>query len=399
MITLLLIMIFQSQIRAIVCANFIKKGLIISKQENRLNTYSCSGTRNQNIMWWHHYIQQFKIKDINSFTGFHWFVVSGVDILQSILILISSHYIIKSLRKTRAENDDKFGLFEDDKSHQCLEQQIKRLSIFYLAFAFADVLLLIIGNVIDNNESEVFTCVDNWYLLYEETPAVIFTLFHSLFFMLFSIQIWYIFYRLPYNHGLIKKLKTENLRMTNNYKSTLTINPLKESEVVEEFVKATQQSEIAPSISPLFRKTSMVSDTNTKTLASPKLQNRAYTMINGKIGKNNTGTQITTSAFNYKLSNINLNLNSSDASTAGFQEVMPEIDDNIRLSQNQPLLKDSQGTLNNSPTREHNVYQPVSVLNSNPKRKKKYDMFNKPEMTGSVYSKKRNNTQYDNQNN
>ena len=145
------------------------------------------------------------------------------------------------------------------------------MSILYLVFAFTDLLLLIIGNVIDKQEDYVdFYCVEDWYLLYFKTPSVIFVLFHNLFFCLFSIQIWYIFYRLPYIHGLIEKPRVENLRMTTNFKSTLSINKLKESEVLEEFVKGTQASEITPAMSPLLRKTSMDGHGMQKSLVSPK---------------------------------------------------------------------------------------------------------------------------------
>lgn len=79
--------------------------------------------------------------------------------------------------------------------------------------------------------------------------------------------------------------------MTSNFKSTLTINKLKESEVLEEFVKATQASEITPAMSPLLRKTSMDGNHHMqKSLVSPKLQSRAQTMINGRMGNN---TQMT----------------------------------------------------------------------------------------------------------
>lgn len=48
--------------------------------------------------------------------------------------------------------------------------------------------------------------------------------------------------------------------------------------------------------------------------------------------------------------------------------------------------------MQNSPDRTTNFN---GVLSPRSKRNKKYDMFNRPELTGSVFSKKRNNTQYD----
>lgn len=102
--------------------------------------------------------------------------------------MISSHYIIRFLKKKRQEDGEKYQQFEDDKTFKCIEQQLNRMSILYLVFAFSDLILLIIGNVIDHQEDYVdFYCVDDWYLLYFKTPSVIFVLFHNLFFCLFSI--------------------------------------------------------------------------------------------------------------------------------------------------------------------------------------------------------------------
>lgn len=150
-------------------------------------------------------------------------------------------------------------------------------------------MLLGIGNIVNNSDQLVFECVDEWYLLYLEPPAAWFTLFHGLFFLLFSVLIWYIFYRLPYNYGLITKQNAKSLRMTHTYKSHVS-NNLKESEIMEEFMKVSQQSEYAP-VSPLTRKTSLIDlHTHQKSMASPKLMSpRAYTMINGRT-TNNTNT-------------------------------------------------------------------------------------------------------------
>ena len=102
-------------------------------------------------------------------------------------------------------------------------------------------MLLGIGNVIDNNERTAFECLHNWYFLVISNPGVWFNLFHSLFFYFFSVLIWYIFYYLPYSYGLIRKMSAKDLRMTHMYKSQVStldnINNLKESEVMEEFMR------------------------------------------------------------------------------------------------------------------------------------------------------------------
>lgn len=160
-----------------------------------------------------------------------------------------------------------------------MEAQIKRLAIFYLAFSFVDLMLLGIGNIIDTNEDFIFDCVSTWYLLIIKNEGVWFILFHGLFFYLFSLLIWYIFYRLPDNYGLIRKKDAKDLRMTNFYKSHVSSN-LKETEVMEEFMKLSQQSE-APPLSPTkIRKTSAIATTDTQVLPSPNQLHRAQTVIN-----------------------------------------------------------------------------------------------------------------------
>lgn len=116
-------------------------------------------------------------------------------------------------------------------------------------------MLLGIGNIVDNNERFAFECLHDWYFIVVENPGVWFSLFHLLFFYVFSIIIWYIFYRLPYNYGLILKTNTQDLRMTNFYRSHISTNNLKESEVMEEFMKASQGSDLAPMSPTMVRKT------------------------------------------------------------------------------------------------------------------------------------------------
>jgi len=77
--------------------------------------------------------------------------VCGVDIIQSIIILVSSYFIIDFLKQRKVEEGKKIGADDEDKLFECLEVQIKRLAIFYLVFAFFDLMLLGIGNIIDNN--------------------------------------------------------------------------------------------------------------------------------------------------------------------------------------------------------------------------------------------------------
>lgn len=108
-------------------------------------------------------------------------------------------------------------------------------------------------------------------------------------------------------------------------------------------------------------------------------------------------------------------MNSSGVSTAGFHEIHIENDDRfqsqINVSPNR-LNFQRKNSDDNTPaiTIEATDYdKSVKVVTSNSpqhaqltssqfKPKKRYNMFNKPELTGSVYSKNRKNTGYERDN-
>ena len=53
--------------------------------------------------------------------SYHWFIVCGVDIIQSIIILVSSYFIIDFLKQRKIEEHKKLGADEEDKLFECLE--------------------------------------------------------------------------------------------------------------------------------------------------------------------------------------------------------------------------------------------------------------------------------------
>ncbi len=69
------------------------------------------------------------------------------------------------MKKKKAQEENKITQDEDDRIFECLEIQIKRLAIFYLAFALIDLILLGIGNIVDYKERYAFECLHDWYFL------------------------------------------------------------------------------------------------------------------------------------------------------------------------------------------------------------------------------------------
>lgn len=87
------------------------------------------------------------------------------------------------------------------------------MTVFYLLFSFSDLILLYIGNVVDAHNENTFLCVTTWYMISVTKAGSVFLLFHNLFLYLFSILIWYIFYRIPQKYGLLGHSSAKDLVM------------------------------------------------------------------------------------------------------------------------------------------------------------------------------------------
>ena len=119
------------------------------------------------------------------------------------------------------------------------------MAIFYMAFALADLMLLSVGNTFYKDGKE-YLCLYTWYLISQTNSGSWYLLFHEIFYYLFSVLIWYIFYKIPDNHGLIKKLTTKDLYMP--LKGTTIV--LNEGEFVDELKKISEEEHVT--YTPIF---------------------------------------------------------------------------------------------------------------------------------------------------
>jgi hypothetical protein len=92
---------------------------------------------------------------------------------------------------------------EDDKGYKCLEQQIKFMSVFYLAFSFMDLLILALADIFSTRSSSMFICAHERYLLPLTDGGAMLLLGEAFFLYSFSLIITHIFYKIPYSHGLL----------------------------------------------------------------------------------------------------------------------------------------------------------------------------------------------------
>lgn len=99
----------------------------------------------------------------------------------------------------------------NDELYKCLNQQIKWLSIIYIIFNVVDWTIILVG---DNLEFTHFYCYSTFYLTPADTKGAWFLTIQTLYFFLFSLILWYIFFRIPANNGLVSGLLVKSMNMT-----------------------------------------------------------------------------------------------------------------------------------------------------------------------------------------
>jgi hypothetical protein len=133
---------------------------------------------------------------------YHFFAILGLDLFQSVLIVIAGNFIKRSVTQRSMSNlRDSIAIREMDNVANCLKQQVNIMSVFYLAFTLIDFFLIVLGNIF--YEQKNFICMFDHYLIVTTNWGAFYLTLHSSFFFLFAIMIWDIFYRLPNVYGLI----------------------------------------------------------------------------------------------------------------------------------------------------------------------------------------------------
>eukprot|EP00347_Sterkiella_histriomuscorum_P017622 403348633 len=327
-------------------------------------------------------LKQTRLSCESSLFSFHWFIVCGVDMIQSLIILITSFKIRQQINKRNNEQNEKYEELHDDKQYNCLQSQVKYLAYFYVLFSMVDIIMLVVGNQIDQKGSETFICMDNWYMMSESVPASIFLLFDNIVLYLITILIWFIFYRLPDYYGLLGSTKASDLVMSKSTKSSgaSTTDQIRHnSQAIEDFMRMSQNFDTIPIFTNIDqRKSSVQVSLVGGGLGATQLQRPARSLKgygNMRFGATQVGNGH---------SNLNANLLNSNATTAGFNHN----NDQDNITQN------NQGNIN-SPDR-HTHYNPVQEINNVngrdfqsvvSRRKKKYDQLYSNDNKGSMIFK------------
>eukprot|EP00347_Sterkiella_histriomuscorum_P006135 403353934 len=233
MIMLLVVFLMQTTIRAIVCANFFQKSLVISKRKSWKKPFTVIyygliiGAMVTILL-----LSLVSEQPINCKTlvfSYHWFLIDTVDLAQSILIIVSSIFIVKYMQQNMLEQTISFATISHEmKSQSSLQKQTKLLAASYFNFVFIDFLMMSIGNYslfID----EDFTCTSDSYIQVISDGSAIFFFVYSLLLLAFSFMMWVIFYKIPDHYGLISKTKPDMYIGPDNTRLTIDSESIAEN--------------------------------------------------------------------------------------------------------------------------------------------------------------------------
>ncbi|CDW76323.1 UNKNOWN [Stylonychia lemnae] len=277
------------------------------------------------------------------------------------------------MRQYQHEESEKFSELQDNKIYQCMNTQVKYLAYSYVLFSVSDVILLFVGNVI-HSQGEIFICTKSWYMMSESPEGSVFILVDYIFLYLFSILIWFIFYRLPDKYGLLGHTQAQDLKMSSSTEGSINTsskeNKRNNSQVIVDFMRMSQDFDNTPLINNVnvkqrkssvqLQQSTLIQDDGLHKTLVQRHQNQLSIRLTSPQKHNFRATQIPS----HQLSS-NQNLISS-TTTAGFVSV---------YNPTAGLIEDNS----------------KSVVN---KRKKRQNIFMQTENKGSMLSHNRKTSPY-----
>ena len=93
------------------------------------------------------------------------------------------------------------------------------MAIFYFIFVSIDWMLIAIGNALFDDD-RAYKCLFHVYLIVNNAEGAWYLICHSIFVFLFSLLIWFIFYRIPDKYGLLKKKEAQQLLIKSFYQKS-----------------------------------------------------------------------------------------------------------------------------------------------------------------------------------
>lgn len=122
----------------------------------------------------------------------------------------------------------------------CLLKQINFIGGFYIFNLAANIALFVLGKTVITDD--LIKCVKDSYLMVQTELGAVYLLFYSSMILLYSIAMWYIFYKIPFNHGLVAFERIGMQKITHVYIQANT-EERKIDEQVEDYILAEQEKE------------------------------------------------------------------------------------------------------------------------------------------------------------
>ena len=224
LLMLLVVFLLQTCFRAIVCANFVQKTLVIARKKEWARPFAIlycllvSGAIIATLLL--SLISENPLTCSSYVFSYHWFLIDVVDLFQSLLILGCSITIVKFIQRNMLLERISFKTISHDvKAQNCLTSQTKLLAASYCSFVFLDFVMMTVGNY-SLALGEDFECQEQTNIEATSDGSAVFFFVYSLLLLAFSLTMWVIFYKVPDHYGLVSKTKPEFFISTGDLIST-----------------------------------------------------------------------------------------------------------------------------------------------------------------------------------
>lgn len=84
---------------------------------------------------------------------------------------------------------------------RCLVKQVNTITLFYFINIIVDLILFFLGN--DAILEKDIICANENYFIVQKEIGGIFMFFYTIYIMVYSGVMWYVFYQLPVQHNLV----------------------------------------------------------------------------------------------------------------------------------------------------------------------------------------------------
>ena len=172
---LMLVFLVETTLRAVVCANFVSKVLLLRDGNDRLARrfqyiYYLVVVVVIGVLLGVSLLSSSQISCEKHIYSYHWFILDSLDLIQSVLITISALYLFRHVKAkarqmpTETSDQDIIMSVHEKRQLKCLMAQTKIISAFYLCYVLSDFIFQGVGNAVFDLTND-FKCVNGTVLI------------------------------------------------------------------------------------------------------------------------------------------------------------------------------------------------------------------------------------------